>query len=112
MIGTAVTIYEQPGESEDYRGPRRILRLCGTEDGHGTASGSRWDEVRPLEQFEPTLVLEDDFLRPLCDALVRHFSGTEDTRSLRRDYDDERKRTDLLIGHLAAIAKSLSEPQP
>jgi hypothetical protein len=97
---------------EEYPGARRVLHLFAAEDGHSAASGLHWDEVTPLAQFEPTLILEDDFLRPLCDALVHYFTGTEDTRQLRRDYDAERKRTDVLIDHLAAVTRSLAEPQP
>jgi len=111
-FGTAVTIYQEPSESDGYGGPRRVLHLPASDDGHTGVRGERWDEVKVCEQFEPTLILEDDFLRPLCDALVHYFTGTEDTRALRADYDAERKRTDKLIDHLAAVTRSLAEPQP
>lgn len=112
MLGTAVTIYEQPGESEGYSGPRRVLRLGPGHDGHVSARSVDWEEVPVGGMFEPTLILDEELLRPLCDALVNYFSGTEDTRALRRDYDAERKRVDALIGHLATVTRSLAEPQP
>jgi hypothetical protein len=49
--------------------------------------------------IEP-LVLDNDEARALLTALLRHYDGGEDTRSLRRDYDAERKRVDLFIAHL------------
>jgi len=110
-FGSAITIYDQPSGAEDY-GPRRGLRLSEGSSGQGTARAVQWEDVKVHEQFEPTLILEDDLLRPLCDALVRYFTGTEDTRQLRCDYEAERRRTDKLIDHIATIARSLAEPQP
>jgi hypothetical protein len=49
----------------------------------------------------PSFSLDEDEARALLQALVRHFDGGEDTRSLRKDYDAERKRVDLLIDKLA-----------
>jgi hypothetical protein len=49
--------------------------------------------------LEP-LVLDDDAARALLSALLRHYDGGEDTRTLRRDYDAERKRVDQFIAHL------------
>lgn len=55
--------------------------------------------------LEP-LRLRDDLARSLLTALLRHFDGGEDTRSLRKDYDAERKRVDIFITHLTAEARS------
>jgi hypothetical protein len=50
------------------------------------------------------LVLTDDMARALLTALIRHYDGGEDARSLRRDYDAERKRVDVFIAHLTGGA--------
>lgn len=60
---------------------------------------------------EPTLRLPDDMARALLDALSAHYGGTTDMRSLRKDYDDERRRVDRLIGYLAPPAASAAEPK-
>lgn len=44
----------------------------------------------------PTLLLSDDMGRALLDALSAHYGGHSDVRSLRKDYDAERKRVDKL----------------
>lgn len=44
--------------------------------------------------------LSDEFARSLLTALMAHYHGGEDTRSLRRDYDAERKRVDKMIDAL------------
>lgn len=54
----------------------------------------------------------DGEARALLEALTRHYSGTEDTRALRKDYDDERKRVDKLAETLSVIAKQATAPQP
>jgi len=47
------------------------------------------------------LTLSDDDARALYEALADHFGHSgHDTRSLRKDYDAERKRVDDLIRHL------------
>jgi hypothetical protein len=102
-IGIAVSVVMHPPEgSMDVR--PRILRLGGSDS--FTAS---WDEIpADGEIISPTLRLDDDTARALLDALARHYEGAEDTRALRRDYDGERKRVDGLIGHLAAVTRSLA----
>lgn len=47
--------------------------------------------------FGPLVLLTDEEARAVLTALIRHFDGGEDTRSLRRDYDAERARVDKLI---------------
>lgn len=49
----------------------------------------------------PTLLLSEVHARVLLDALAAHFGGTSEVQTLRRDYDAERARVDLLIGQLA-----------
>ena len=50
------------------------------------------------------MTLSDDDARALLTALVRHYEGGEDNRSLRRDYDAERKRVDTFIAHLTSTS--------
>ena len=38
-----------------------------------------------------------DLARVLMDVLVRHFGGSDDSRTLRKDYDAERARVDKFI---------------
>lgn len=65
----------------------------------------RWDEVPSGGAvsdviLEPTFVLPFDSGRALLDSLVRHYQGAEDTRQLRKDYENERRRVDLMIDAL------------
>jgi hypothetical protein len=107
-FGVAITIVQQWTEDAS---PLSILRLRPRDEG-GAARFAEWEEHRPCDEVKPTLILDDETARPLLDALTRHYCGAEDTRALRRDYDGERKRVDVLIDHLAAVARTLSEPQP
>jgi hypothetical protein len=68
-----------------------------------------WEEVAnpALGPSGPTLTLEDGEARALLDALMRYYHGAEDTRALRRDYDDERKRVDRLTTTLGDVVKGL-----
>jgi hypothetical protein len=68
-----------------------------------------WDE--PPNDFaepKPTFSLPADTGRVLLDALVRHYQGAEDSRSLRRDYDAERQRVDEQAKVLADVARTLA----
>lgn len=88
-------------------GMRRVLHQENAVD-------LRWDEVGPPGAavqdaiLEPTFVLPWDSGRALLDALTRHYEGAEDTRTLRRDYDAERKRVDEQAKVIADIAKVLA----
>lgn len=106
-FGVAITIVDQVFEEEAFRTPARILRLA-PRDGEKTAASAGWEDVGPNEPFEPTLVLDDELARPLLDALCRHYSGAEDTRALRRDYERERSRVDVLVDHLGQVARILA----
>jgi hypothetical protein len=88
---------------EDGRAPAKILRLTGTFPS--------WEDAPVAQVVDPTLTLDDDQARALLDGLMRHYHGAEDTRALRRDYDDERKRVDRLTTALGDVVKALvSEP--
>lgn len=56
--------------------------------------GATVDNVEPLR-------LNDEQGRALLAGLLRHYNGADDARMLRKDYDAERKRVDLLIDRLA-----------
>lgn len=72
---------------------RLLLRINGDE-----YFSQSWVELSGQgEVVDPTFELHDASARALLDALTRHFHGAEDTRALRRDYDDERRRVDGLI---------------
>jgi len=74
----------------------------------------RWDELPPPTAalsdgvLEPTIVLPSDSGRALLEALVRHYNGAEDTRTLRRDYDAERRRVDEQNKVIADVARILA----
>lgn len=91
----------------EQRAPARILRLVAADNG---AHALRWEELAEHVETEPTLTLEDDAARALLDALTRHYQGAEDTRSLRADYDHERKRVDKLSDAVATLAQTLAGP--
>lgn len=61
--------------------------------------GARWESCEAHERL-PTITIPDDVARALLDALSTHYGGAADTRTLRRDYEDERKRVDKLISYL------------
>lgn len=87
---------------------RHILRI---ED-PGSQTVARWEELPdpPAGVVEPTLQLGDDEARALLEALTSHYSGVEDTRALRRDYDAERARVDTLTAALVDVTRRLAEP--
>jgi hypothetical protein len=93
-LGVAILIADRPGESPAGM-PYRALHI-------GEGGLREWEHVADAAAgaTAPTLVLEDDEARALLDALTRYYHGAEDTRALRRDYDDERKRVDKMIGAL------------
>lgn len=88
-------------EGEDR--PREIARF---ENGQLRS----FESFDPHAAVDPSLVLSDDIARALLDALTRRYHGAEDTRALRRDYDDERKRVDKLTAGLLSLAASLAAP--
>lgn len=45
----------------------------------------------------PELHISEDIAKALLEALAGHFGGTEDTRTLRKDYLAERARVDKFI---------------
>lgn len=103
-FGVVVSIVVQPAED---CGPVRVLRLA--PRGGKSVEFAAWEEIEPYAA-EPTLTLGDEEGRALLDALTRYYSGAEDTRALRRDYDAERKRVDQLTGALSSLALKLAEP--
>lgn len=88
--------------------PKRLLQTV--EDGKAL----RWEEL-PAEGAAiseppiPTFTLPYDSGRALLEALTRHYNGAEDTRQLRKDYEAERKRVDMLANSLIDIARASAE---
>jgi hypothetical protein len=101
LLGMAVLISIANHPNDDGSGQPLILRLDAT-GAHG------WEQVEPGTQVAPTLTLGHFEARTLLDALHTHYSGVEDTRALRRDYDNERDRVDKLTDSLTSIAQALA----
>ena len=53
---------------------------------------------------EPVIRLPEDAARALCDALVAHFDGASDIRTVRAELDQEKRRVDTLIDQLVKMA--------
>lgn len=85
------------GSLEQGTQARVVTKLSAATDTSFT--GTEWELVDPVD-VTPALFIPDDVARALLDELSRHYGGTGDTRVLRRDYDAERARVDLLIGAL------------
>lgn len=56
-------------------------------------SASDFTAITDLEPMR----MSEDMARALMDALIKHFEYSEDSRMLRKDYEAERARVDLLI---------------
>jgi hypothetical protein len=98
-----IAVVRQP---EDGR-PEAILRVI------DNSPRLRWEAIGPDNPaIEPTMMLHDDEARALLESLTRHFQGAEDTRALRRDYDNERARVDGLTAALIDVAQTLAHPSP
>lgn len=72
-----------------------------------------WDELPAegealTEEPDPTVELPGEVGRALLDELVRYYQGAEDTRTLRRDYDAERKRVDEQAKVIADVTRILA----
>lgn len=83
-----------------------------------------WPETGPVEWHDPGngatvpeypegttpyLPMSEAAARALYEALAERFGGTgHDTRALRRDYDDERKRVDKLTDAVIQLAAQTS----
>lgn len=75
-------------------GSRGVLRLG--QDGEFAG----WDPVTPLVDVAPTFKLDDESARSLLGALLRHYEGASDLRTVRGDLLHERDRVDRLIAAL------------
>lgn len=97
----AITLVNQPN-SDSLDIQPLIMRFDVTEDGRAS---TRWEQFDPSTDVQPTLALATEYARVLADALHTFFSGADDARMLRKDYDDERKRVDRLTDTLCAVAR-------
>lgn len=64
-----------------------------------TSEGAQFERL-PAGDAAATIFIPDDIAHVLLDALAAHYGGTGDSRQLRRDYDAERHRVDLMIRSL------------
>jgi hypothetical protein len=84
--------------------PHSILRV---DDDPGRF---RWEPIEdPRAEVKATMTLQNEEARALLDSLTRFFHGAEDTRALRRDYEAERGRVDLLVGSLSMVTQTLAD---
>ncbi|MCW2720700.1 hypothetical protein [Pseudonocardia sp.] len=102
-VGVSLVLHH----GDEHTGPASIMRLGEL----GETLTWEWEEIAPGAQVKPTFVLDHGMARALADGLNTHFSGVEDNRALRRDYDAERKRVDKLTDALAGIAHTLVQPE-
>ena len=102
MGGVTVSVVRHPAEGSFDARPR-ILHFTGDH------LAGRWDEIDdPYGEIPPTFRLGPEEARAVLAGLAAHFHGPDDTRALRRDYDTERARGDVLIGHLGEVARTLA----
>lgn len=100
-VALSIVRHPEPGM---YPMKPHILRL-----GHPGADGvqrfNEWEEFEPDQASpEPTLRLRMDEALELAAALSELQHGNAELRSLRKDYDAERKRVDRMIDTLSAVA--------
>lgn len=77
---------------------------------HSAPASAFWDPIPDDgRQPKPTLRLTNETALALLEALARHYHGTENTRTLRKDYEAERRRVDQLTAALAGVAQTLAE---
>jgi hypothetical protein len=105
-MGIRVALVEHMG---DTGRPLSILRLAPGGDG----AAPYWlhdpiDEANAGAEMVPTIVLGHLEARALLDGLLAHYQGSEDSRTLRRDYDWARTRYDKAVDALTVLA---SRPQ-
>lgn len=81
---------------------QQILR--NTQD----AGFTSWEHLEPNTDVDPTLTLNGEVGRALADALLRHYQGAEDMRSLRRDYDAALQRGDAQASVIADVVRTLA----
>lgn len=68
-----------------------------TELGNGSQFASFEHRDYADNSPPPELHIAEDIAKALLEALAGHFGGTEDTRTLRKDYLAERARVDKFI---------------
>jgi hypothetical protein len=103
LLGMAVriSIVQQP----DGGNAASILRA------HDDPARFRWEPIEDSSvEVQPTLTLQRDEARAMLDSLTRLFQGAEDTRALRKDYDAERARVDVLARALVDVTTNLTTP--
>jgi hypothetical protein len=84
--------------------PRRILRVVSSGEGDEYRMHTEWHQFDPYDAVPPTLTLGHDEAIALMEALRTHYSGVDDARMLRSDYDKERGRVDDLLKVVSEVA--------
>lgn len=99
---TGGVLYEDPVRrqvhialGQDF-GPDEVPLLDGITSDQGVTA-VRHDRN---QTSDTRLTIPVGLARALNDALTRHFGGSADSRTLRKDYEAERARVDRLIGSL------------
>jgi len=89
MFGVRIAVRREHGPHREYLQWEPLTVVTVTEGGAVEPDDRTW------------LRLPEDDARALYEALADHFGHAgHDTRALRRDYDDERRRVDHLIAHM------------
>lgn len=89
----------------DQDQPRRVLHFESLGEDHELGLAQRWSDLGPDCTARPTLILGHDMAIAVMQALNTHYSGVDDARMLRQDYDAERKRVDKLTDVLAEVVR-------
>lgn len=64
-----------------------------------------WEDTETGSAASPTMYLPDEVARGLLQALMNHYQGAEDLRTVRGDLLHERSRVDKLINVTAELAE-------
>lgn len=70
---------------------------------HGFSAWEQYDESVMLAR-DPTMHITDETARAILHALMNHYHGTENTRTVREDLLHERGRVDKLMEAIADLA--------
>lgn len=95
----------------DFLADGIAVRVTEEGDGHrmllhyGEDGSARWRPFEPQPGLDPgiTMTLTDEAARVLLDALLRHYEGASDMRTVRSDLLHERDRVDRLIKFIQDI---------
>lgn len=101
MLGDGISLTVRIKEDSTFA---RYMRV--SIDGYPEWEGKETDSTHVLH---PTMRLNDDIARAMLQALMHHYQGAEDLRTVRGDLLHERKRVDRLVEVLADTLSSTVE---